>query len=337
MKLTVKLQDHSYPIFIERHALEHVADFLDPHRKYVIVTDDGVPARWVDLLQSQLSDARVITFPCGEANKSLATYESVMEQVISSHLTRKDAIIALGGGVVGDLAGFVAATYMRGIDFYNIPTTVLSQVDSSVGGKVAIDMAGYKNIVGAFHQPKAVLIDPETLSTLDQRQVSSGLVEALKMGLILDERLVELFEQEPLDLDTIIARSIDLKRAIVENDEKENGQRAILNFGHTIGHAIESAYHDVPYYHGECVGMGMLFFLPDPTLRARVQRILERLRIPTTPAYDPKALRAFVEHDKKGQGDSVRAIVVDHAGTCRIEPMTYDQIETILERSPYEK
>lgn len=337
MKLEVKLKDHSYPIYIERYALEHIKDYIDPERKYAIVTDDNVPKQWVDLLKDQLQDASVITFEHGEKNKSLATYEQVMQQIISRHFSRKDAIIALGGGVVGDLAGFVAATYMRGIDFINIPTTLLSQVDSSVGGKVAIDMGSYKNIVGAFYQPKVVVIDPETLSTLPKRQVSSGAVEALKMGLILDEKLVDLYEQDPLDLDAIIARSIDLKRMIVEQDEKELGQRAILNFGHTIGHAIESAYHDIPYYHGECVGMGMLFFINDPDLKARIRNILDRLDIPAVPLYDPKELISFIKHDKKGQSDTIKTIQVDRAGSCMIKTMTYEEIEQVLERGPYEK
>lgn len=332
MKLEVQLKEHSYPIWIEQKALSHIADYIDPDRRYAIVTDDHVPQQWVDLLIEQLENACVISFEHGEKNKSLKTYEYVQEQLIKKRFGRKDAVIALGGGVVGDLAGFVAATYMRGIDFYNIPTTLLSQVDSSVGGKVAVDMGTVKNIIGAFYQPKAVIIDPDTLSTLDPRQVRSGAMEALKMGLILDEELVKEFEKDELDYETIIARSIDLKRMIVENDEKELGQRAILNFGHTIGHAIEGAYAQVPYYHGECVGMGMLFFIEDEKLKERVRAILDRFEIPSVPDYDPDTLLSYIVHDKKGSADSVKTIRVKKAGSYEMQDMTYDEIRTVLLR-----
>lgn len=337
MKLQVDLKDYSYPIYIEHHALDHIHDFLPIHRKYAIVTDDGIPSQWIELLASQLPDAFVITFPHGEQNKSLKTYEWVMMQLIEAHMSRHDGIIALGGGVVGDLAGFVASTYMRGIDFYNIPTTILSQVDSSVGGKVAIDMGRYKNIVGAFYQPKAVIIDPETLSTLDCRQQQSGLMEALKMGLILEADLVDQFEKEELDLDHIIYRSIDLKRQIVENDEKEQGQRAVLNFGHSIGHALESHYQFVPYYHGECVAMGMLFFITDPALKERILAIYEKLDLPSVPAYDPDTILTYIKHDKKGSQDSIQVIEVEQAGSYTFKKRSYDEILALLKAGPYEK
>lgn len=337
MKLQVDLKESSYPIYIERHALEHIHDFLPIDKKYALITDDGIPKQWVDLVASQLPNAFVITFEHGEQNKALKTYEQIMMQLIEAHMSRKDAIIALGGGVVGDLAGFVAATYMRGIDFYNIPTTILSQVDSSVGGKVAIDMGTYKNIVGAFYQPKAVIIDPETLSTLDQRQQHSGLMEALKMGLILEADLIDQFEKEELDIDYIIYRSIDLKRQIVENDEKEHGQRAILNFGHSIGHALESHYQSIPYYHGECVAMGMLFFITDPILKERILKIYEKLDMPKVPDYDPNTILAYIQHDKKGTQEAIQVIEVDQAGHYTFKKRSYDEILATLKAGPYEK
>lgn len=337
MQLQVQLEEHSYPIYIEHHALDRIKNYLDPNRKYAIVTDDGLQKKWVDKLQAQLPNAFVICFPHGEANKNLETYQTVMKKLIEHHMSRSDALIALGGGVVGDLGGFVASTYMRGIDFYNIPTTVLSQVDSSVGGKVAVDFDTYKNIIGAFYQPKAVIIDPETLTTLDPRQISNGLVEALKMGLILDERLVQEFEKDTLDLDTIIAASIDLKRQIVQDDEKEQGKRAILNFGHTIGHALESRYFDVPYYHGECIGMGMLFFLNDPALKHRVEAILEKLNIPSIPDYDPEEILSYVKHDKKGKSETINIIEVPKAGSWQMKTITYPEIRQILQGGIHEK
>ena len=252
-------------------------------------------------------------------------------------MSRKDAIIAVGGGVVGDLAGFVAASYMRGIDFYNIPTTVLSQVDSSVGGKVAIDMGSYKNIVGAFWQPKTVIIDPNVLSTLSLRQQHNGLCEALKMGLILDDHLVSLFEQEELDIDAIITRSIELKRNVVQQDERESNLRKILNFGHTIGHAIESAYGLNTYLHGECVAMGMLFFIEDEALKQRVLSIYKKLDLPQVPDYDTATLLEYVAHDKKSSHNTVSTILVKQSGSYIIKELSFEDIQNVLERGPYEK
>lgn len=234
MKLNVYLENHSYPIYIERNAIQKVHEYIPVSRKIAIITDTGVPEKWVNIVKEQCPDSFICTIPQGEPSKCFDQYKNLLEDMISHNMSRKDAIIAVGGGVVGDLAGFVAASYMRGIDFYNIPTTVLSQVDSSVGGKVAIDMGSYKNIVGAFWQPKTVIIDPNVLSTLSLRQQHNGLCEALKMGLILDDHLVSLFEQDTLDIDTIITRSIELKRDVVQQDERESNLRKILNFGHTI-------------------------------------------------------------------------------------------------------
>ncbi|MDD7280461.1 3-dehydroquinate synthase [Floccifex sp.] len=337
MKLYVDLKEKSYPILIEKGAISNIASIINVNRKIAIIHDDNIPSKWIQIIQSQCPNAIDISFPEGENSKCMAQFEYLLNQCIQANLTRKDAIIAIGGGVTGDLAGFVAASYMRGIDFYNIPTTILSQVDSSVGGKVAIDMGSYKNIVGAFYQPKGVLIDPEVLSTLPIRQQHNGLVEALKMGLILDENLVKEFEADTLNLEAIITRSIDLKRMVVEQDEKENNLRKILNFGHTIGHAIEGAYGLDTYYHGECVAMGMLFFIEDNALKQRILNIYKKLDLPTVPNYDVDTLMEYITHDKKGSKASVSIIKVKEAGKYIIEDMSYEDIRKVLERGPYEK
>jgi 3-dehydroquinate synthase len=242
-------------------------------------------------------------------------------------LTRKDAVIALGGGVVGDLAGFCAASYMRGIAFVNIPTTLLAQVDSSVGGKTAVDLGHLKNIVGAFWQPETVIIDPDVLITLPEEQLKAGLAEALKMGLIFDEALVEAFEAEDLDLDYIITRSIDLKRQIVEQDEREAGCRALLNFGHTIGHAIEAATGTL---HGLCVAAGMLYFIEDEPLKNRVKTIYERLGIEPEIKADKDVLMDCLLHDKKSQGKTIQTVHVKEAGKGYLQSMTPADIEKRL-------
>lgn len=337
MKLNVDLENHSYPIYIERNAIQKVHEYIPVSRKIAIITDTGVPEKWVNIVKEQCPDSFICTIPQGEPSKSFDQYKNLLEEMISHNMSRKDAIIAVGGGVVGDLAGFVAASYMRGIDFYNIPTTVLSQVDSSVGGKVAIDMGSYKNIVGAFWQPKTVIIDPNVLSTLSLRQQHNGLCEALKMGLILDDHLVSLFEQDTLDIDAIITRSIELKRDVVQQDERESNLRKILNFGHTIGHAIESAYGLNTYLHGECVAMGMLFFIEDKTLKQRVLNIYKKLDLPQVPNYDTSTLLEYVTHDKKSSHNTVSTVLVEQSGSYIIKELSFKEIQEVLERGPYEK
>lgn len=335
MKIIVDLKEKSYPILIEKGALDHIDSIIDTQRKLALIVDDGVPEKYVETIRRQCPDNFMVYFPQGESAKCFDQYKRLLEECIRHDMTRKDAIVAVGGGVAGDLSGFVAASYMRGIDFYNIPTTFLSQVDSSVGGKVAIDLDSYKNIVGAFHQPKAVLIDPTVLEDLSVRQLHNGMVESLKMGLIQDEALVSLFEKENLDHTRIIERSIEIKRQVVEKDEKESGLRKILNFGHTIGHAIESSYGLDTYLHGECVAMGMLFFIEDEVLKKRVLNIYKRLNLPEIPHYDVDTLMSYIRHDKKSSTDSVTIVKVKHAGSFELEEMTFDQIRNVLERGPY--
>ena len=334
MKINVQLSEKTYPIYIEKNALQHIRDFIPDHTKTAIFYDSGLPEQWICLLQTQIPDALAICIPQGESSKNIKTYETMIQSLIKHQFTRQDAIIALGGGVVGDLSGFVAATYMRGIAFFNIPTTILSQVDSSVGGKTAINMGSYKNMVGAFYQPEAVIIDPQILTTLSSRQRNNGLIEALKMGLILDEELVSWFEQKCLPLENIIARSILLKKQIVEEDEKEKGIRAILNFGHTIGHAIEANY---PYLHGECVSMGMLYFINNPELKRRILTIYKKLNMPKIPDFSIEKLSQAIVHDKKNNNRGIRCIFVNQPGVYSIQTLSIEQIQDLLKGDPYEK
>jgi 3-dehydroquinate synthase len=242
--------------------------------------------------------------------------------MLQAGFTRTDCVVTVGGGVVGDLAGFAAASFMRGVDFYNIPTTVLSQVDSSVGGKVAIDLDHIKNCVGAFHQPKAVLIDPEVLNTLPPRQISNGLAEAVKMAVTFDESLLELFEADDYfsHIEQIIAASLRIKAAVVKADEKESGLRRVLNFGHTIGHGIETAAGLDALYHGECVALGMLPMCSEE-LRPRVRAILQRLQLPTSCKVDPEAVWDAMLHDKKLSGQTITVVYAPKAGSFRLHAM----------------
>ena len=241
-KLTMNLGERSYDIILKNGALENLYQFARLDRRVAVVTDAGVPTEYAQRVADQCRDAKIITVPQGEASKSMKILESVLRQMLEFNMGRGDLVIAVGGGVVGDLAGFAASIYMRGIDFINCPTTTLSMIDSSIGGKTAVDLGDTKNIVGAFWQPKLVIVDPDTLSTLPRRHFINGLAEAVKAGLLADPELFSIFEKEDVDdrIGEIICRSLRFKKSIVEQDETEQGMRKALNFGHTIGHGIEA-------------------------------------------------------------------------------------------------
>lgn len=322
MEVTVDLGKNSYVITIQRGVLAHAGEYMKLDRKTLIVTDSGVPEEYAKAVAACCAEPVVVTIPQGESSKNFQNFEMLCRTMLQQGFTRTDCVVAVGGGVVGDLAGFAAAAFMRGIDFYNIPTTVLSQVDSSVGGKVAIDLDGIKNCVGAFHQPKAVLIDPDVLKTLPARQIANGLAEAVKMAVSFDEGVLSLFENDEYlsHIDEIIAASIQIKAAVVKADERESGLRRTLNFGHTIGHGIETAVGLDVLYHGECVALGMLPMCSD-MLRPRVKAILERLNLPTSCTADPDAVWEAISHDKKRSGNTITVVYAPKAGCFELWSM----------------
>lgn len=333
MIIPVKVESGNYNIYLERGALNRAKEYLSLNRKVLIVTDSGVPKEYAECVAAQCKAATIFVFPEGETSKNFDTYKSILDCLVSDGFTRTDCIIAVGGGVVGDMAGFAAATFMRGIDFYNIPTTVLSQVDSSVGGKTAIDFGGYKNIVGAFHQPKGVIIDPDTLKTLPERQISNGLAESVKMAMTHDRKLFEMLESDEFCIDTVIERSIKIKKSVVETDEKELGLRKVLNFGHTIGHAIES--NTPSLYHGECVALGMLPMCSS-TARERLIPVLKRLNLPCEIDIDAQKIIDTMSHDKKMSGDEISVVRVENIGEFEIEKLNFgdftDSIKAVYEK-----
>jgi 3-dehydroquinate synthase len=286
---------------------------------------------------SSCQDPLIFRFEQGEQNKTFDTLRSLLGQLLEHDFDRTDAIVAVGGGVVTDLAGFAAATYMRGIDFYNVPTTLLCAVDASVGGKTAVDFDGYKNMIGAFWQPRAVLIDPETLNTLPRRRISDGLSEVIKMSLTSDSSLFETLEKRvllpdegqplPEAIDEIIARALSIKIFVVENDVREKGLRRVLNFGHTLGHAIESCVGLGELYHGECVALGMLPMCSD-AVRVRLTRVLEACGLPTVADRLPaqEELLTALKHDKKAAGSAIYTVVVDRVGEFRMEDATAEEL-----------
>ena len=324
----MELGADSYDIVLERGCLGRAGELLDLKRKAMIVTGELMPQLYAEKLARQCSEPYIHTIPAGEGGKCIPVWEDVLAAMMEAGFTRHDCVCAVGGGVVGDLAGFAASCYMRGIDFYNIPTTVLSQVDSSIGGKTAVDFRGVKNIVGAFWQPKKVLIDPETLKTLPPRQISNGLAEALKAGLIDDEKLFSLFENgDPLDdLEELIEAALAVKKKVVEADERESGLRKILNFGHTIGHGIESV---TGLLHGESVALGMIPMCSDE-VRERLIPVLERLNLPTSAQADPDKIYAAVLHDKKMFSGKITVVKVPAPGHFTLESIMPEALPDLI-------
>jgi len=330
----MNLADRSYPITVGRGLLSSCNEYFNLKRRVFIVTDSGVPEEYAKAVAALAERATVVTVPEGEDSKSLATFSSLLSKMLEFGMTRTDCAVAVGGGVVGDLTGFLAASYMRGIDFYNIPTTLLSQVDSSIGGKTAINLDGVKNIVGAFHQPKGVLVDLDTLKTLPKRQISSGLAEALKMSLTSDEELFALFENGDINdenIEKIVVAALKIKKQVVESDERESGLRKILNFGHTLGHAIESEEGMSGLYHGECVALGMLATVSED-IKPRLLRILKKLSLPTEYTGNLTEALNYICHDKKNDGGVLSVIFVDRVGSYRIEKITVSDFSDLVKR-----
>ncbi len=331
MMIPVRLAEASYDIEISRGAIGRAADrIVKENRKTLVVTDSGVPAEYSQRLLASLGENAILhVFPQGEENKNFETLQGVLRTLLKSVFTRSDAVVALGGGVVGDLAGFAAATYMRGIDFYNIPTTLLSQVDSSVGGKTAVDLDGYKNMIGAFWQPRAVFIDPDLLATLPERHIKNGLCEALKMGATSDPELFAMFEGNNINIEEIIIKAVSAKRDVVEQDEREGGLRKVLNFGHTIGHAIETS-SGLSLLHGECVALGIPPMCESEALKSRLVRALENIGLPTdTDKYitDKNAVLEALSHDKKGaSGGKIDAVLLKNIGEFEFVKMTPEEL-----------
>ncbi len=332
MNVSVELGKDSYDVRIESGSIRDLQG-MDLQRKVLVVTDSGVPVKYMNEVASQCKEPVTVTIPMGEGSKSLKIYEMLLGMMLRKGFTRKDCVVAVGGGVVGDLAGFVSATYMRGVDFYNIPTTLLSQVDSSVGGKTAIDFMGVKNIVGAFHQPKMVVIDPETLDSLDDRQFRNGLVEAIKMGAVLDKNLFDIIdENDPRKVvGEIIRLSVQAKAKIVSTDEKESGLRKVLNFGHTLGHGLEAASCG-KLLHGESVGIGMIP-MAFGDAKERILSVLKKQGLPIRSDCPADIALDAIRHDKKSQNGEVYCVTTKEIGTFEMKKYGYEDLKVMLEEA----
>ncbi|MBQ7486798.1 MAG: 3-dehydroquinate synthase [Clostridia bacterium] len=343
----------AYSVFIESGLLSRSSHYFTSYtgHKAAVISDTNVAPLYADILLSELRSAGVepflITLPAGETTKCSANLDRLYDFLLDHRITRSDIVIALGGGVIGDLTGYAAATYLRGTRFIQVPTTLLAQVDSSVGGKVAINHPKGKNLLGAFYQPELVIIDTDTLGTLDSRQVGAGLGEVIKYGCILDAPLFERIERcgcrenlVPL-YPEIIARCIELKAQVVSEDPLDTGLRMILNFGHTLAHAIENAAGYGTVLHGEAVCIGMvaaagwgetLGVTPSGTAD-RIRRLLTALDLPVSlpESLTPDCLFPSMALDKKSLGKDIRVILLDDIGQCHSTRLGAQKLFELME------
>ena len=340
MKLTVNLGKDSYPIYIENNILSQAGNYIRKMyhgKRIMIISDDNVFPLYGDTLIRTLDsdyECHHLALPHGEATKDFQTLPTVYKAMLEAKISRTDLIVALGGGVVGDLAGFVAATFLRGIKFVQIPTSILAQVDSSVGGKVAVDLPQGKNLVGAFYQPKMVLIDPDVLETLPERYVTDGMGEVIKYGCIKDRKLFDLLEKcgcyENLKehLTNVIATCVDIKRRVVEEDEFDTGERILLNFGHTLAHTIEQHFHYERESHGEAVAIGMYQItkiaeekgLTKKGEAEHIRKVLEAYKLPVKADVPLPQLTEAIKLDKKTLNNKLKVVLLHEIGDSYTYP-----------------
>jgi len=333
--LHVDLGDRSYPIVIGRGLLDGNFDLGEFVRgtDCLVVSNETVAPLYYDKLLPNFGECSItgINLPDGESFKTLATMQTILDRLVETRANRDVAVIALGGGVVGDIAGFAAACYMRGVDFIQVPTTLLAQVDSSVGGKTGVNHAQGKNLIGAFHQPRVVLVDTDTLGTLPERELAAGLAEVIKHGAICDLEFFEWLEanmhrllaRDPDALAHAIRRCCEIKAEVVAEDEREAGRRAILNFGHTFGHAIEHIQGYGEWLHGEAVAAGMIMAARLSGLAARDVDRLKNVVAAAGLRTEPPAIASgdwlsAMGMDKKVQGKQLRFVLLDALGECRV-------------------
>lgn len=344
MKLKVNLGKQSYPIYIENEILSKASDYISEiftGRRIMIISDDNIYPLYGEQLEKSLCadyECSPFVLPHGESTKAFKTLPVLYQALLNARLTRSDLIIALGGGVIGDLAGFAAATYLRGVNFIQIPTSLLAQVDSSVGGKVAVDLPQGKNLVGAFYQPGLVLIDPLVLNTLEERFINDGMGEVIKYGCIRDAELFQTLESHGSfaelknELPDIIYSCVDIKRKIVEHDQFDTGERMLLNFGHTLAHTIEQYHRYERESHGEAVAIGMYQItklaeeqcLTAPGNSGRILNLLKQYKLPYECGLPLRQLTEAIELDKKNLNNRLNIVLLREIGNSYVHPATID-------------
>ncbi len=332
-----------YDIFIERGIIDNCGKYaskLSTAKKVTVITDTNVAPHYqwkiVNSLQQSGFEVKSHIFQAGEASKTLNTIAEMYNTLADFKMTRKDLIIALGGGVTGDMAGFAAATYLRGIDFIQIPTSLLAQVDSSVGGKTGVDLPHGKNLVGAFHQPIAVLIDPETLNTLPDTYICDGMAEVIKYGCIKNSDFFENLEKEnALDhIDDVIETCVSIKRDVVNRDERESGERMLLNFGHTLGHAIEKIYNFKGISHGMAVAIGMVLIskagekqgITEIGTTEKIAKLCQKYGLPVSDEATFEAMADAAKGDKKTAGGGINLVLLNKIGDSFTKKVELDNL-----------
>lgn len=345
-KLTVNVKD-KYDILIDRGLLEKTGELVKSvlnSKKIMLISDTNVYDIYGDAVKLSLEEQgyQVFTyiFPAGEASKKTAVVVDMVEQMAQCGMTRSDGVVALGGGVCGDMAGFAAAIFLRGIKFVQIPTSLLAQVDSSVGGKTAVDLPQGKNLCGAFHQPSLVIIDTNVLKTLSPHFFSDGMGEVIKYGCIKSESLFDRLEKENAEdyIEDVIYECLDIKRVIVENDEKEFGERALLNFGHTCGHAIEKLWNFETVSHGEAVGIGMVMAsragesigLTEEGTADRIAALLKKYGLRSADTHSTDEIVDAMSADKKRTGTGIKLVMLKKIGESFIYPIDNSEISKVF-------
>ncbi len=329
--IEIKSKNVSYQVIIQEGLLTKLTSYLKKQDEIVIVTDDGIPSEYIKLLLKQLPTSFLITVPAGEATKTLETANMIWQKMLENGFTKSTTMIGIGGGMIGDLAGFCASLYLRGIQYIQIPTTLLAQIDASVGGKTAINAPIMKNAIGLIKQPSLVLIDPLTLQTLPKRQLNSGIAEMIKYGLIASKTIFEKL-QAPLTLSAfspLIHECIKIKARIIEQDEQDLGLRQLLNYGHTIGHALEQ-YSQYKLLHGEAIAIGMLLMAKEKPYYKTLRNLLRKYNLPTTYDYDPHKLLKYIQTDKKHYGSKLNIVLVNDIGKSYIKKVDSSDILNYL-------
>jgi 3-dehydroquinate synthase len=329
-QINIPLKNKEYNVLIENGILKKLHEFIDITREIVVITDDFIPNVYIKTVTSQLKNYLLLKVKSGEESKSIKTVNLLIEEMLEKGVSRGTLIIALGGGVVGDIAGFIASIYMRGVDFIQIPTTLLSQIDSSVGGKVGVNSKKMKNAIGSIKQPKLVLIDPSTLKTLNKRQLNSGLAEMIKYALIASKQLYkEIVNKNAFNnIEEKIEQCIKIKSGFVQKDEYDYGIRQMLNFGHTIGHAFEKD-SNYQLLHGEAVGLGILYMTKNRYFYPDLIKAFKYYGLPTTYEYNKDEILNLIKTDKKFNGSTINIIEVKEVGNGYIKAV---KLEDLLER-----
>ncbi|MDF2676720.1 MAG: 3-dehydroquinate synthase [Bacillota bacterium] len=350
--IEVNLREANYNIYIERNITNKIIKYLQENynnKKIAIITDSNLEKLYVENFKKTIEEnsfnTKIISVKPGEESKSIDTLKKVYFELCDFKLGRTDLIITFGGGVIGDLGGFAASTYLRGVDYIQVPTSLLAQVDSSIGGKVAVDLPWGKNLVGSFYHPKAVFIDPHFLRTLEKRFFNDGLSEVIKYGCIKDNSIIDELinyknEKELLDnIDSLIFKCCNIKKIVVEKDEKDFGERMLLNFGHTLGHALEKYFNYKHYSHGEAVAIGMVHItkkseklnITEKNVSKHLEEVLKKYDLPyEIPEINMEEIYNSIFLDKKSSGKNISLIMIKKIGVGIIKEVSFEELENYI-------